>query len=112
MDDERAIIGASIVIAGIGALDYFLSDSPDGKSLGMRLGGAVGVAVLLSALAATGTGPAKLARGLAVLTAVTVFFLDAPTIFGFVDRIGKTAEKGAGKPAPDYRNIPPNEPRR
>ncbi len=63
MDDERTIIGASIVIAGIGALDYFLSDSPDGKSLALRLGGAMGVAVLLSALAATGQGPAHVARG-------------------------------------------------
>lgn len=87
MDDERTIIGASIVIASIGALDYFLADNPVGKSLALRLGGAVGVAILLSALAAAGAGPAKVARGLAVLTAVTVFFLDAPTIFGFLERI-------------------------
>jgi hypothetical protein len=88
MNNDRTIIGAAIVIAAIGGLEYMLSDEPNSRALMVRLGGALGVALILSALAAIGEGPAKVAAGLAVLTAVTVGFIDAPTILGFAGSIG------------------------
>ena len=78
MENERIIIGSAIVAGSVvSAVQLY-----DGSFTPRTIFGAVGIALLLSLLSATGEGPGKLASGLALLTATSAVLLYAVPFFG------------------------------
>ena len=78
MEPERTIIGAAIIAGGIASATTLY----DGTFTPRIIIGAAGVAIILSLVAATGPGPAKIASGLAVLVATTSVLYYAVPFFG------------------------------
>lgn len=86
MDNDNVIIGAGLVVvltATIGAIT-------ESKNPWPLVGAGIGSIALLSLLAAAGTGPAKIASGLAVVVAMTAVMYEAIPLFGFFGGLGGT----------------------
>lgn len=68
MTHERTVLGAGTIIVLVGVLSNLNTDTPPWR----RLAGGIGFIVLLSMLSAAGEGAAKIAAGLAAVTAMGV----------------------------------------
>ncbi len=85
MGEQQIIIGSGIVIIITGTLVAISEE----RSPIRIIGGGFGVMLLLSLLAAAGTQPAKLAAGLAVVTASTVVMVNAIPLLELSSSLGK-----------------------
>jgi serine acetyltransferase len=85
VNKEGAIIGAGVVIVLVGTIGAIQND----KSPWPMVGAGIGLTALLSLLAATGEGPAKVATGLATVAALSVVFSQALPLFGLFGSLGK-----------------------
>lgn len=80
MDSERTIVASGVIIALIVSIDAIAQDKFDFRIIF----GAGGIVLLLGLLAATGQQPARIASGLAIVTATSVVMLKAIPFFGLV----------------------------
>lgn len=85
MGEQSIIIGAGIVIIVTGT---FVAISEE-RSPVRIIGGGFGVMLLLSLLAASGQQMARLAAGLAVVTASTVVMVNALPLLDLASSLGK-----------------------
>lgn len=84
--NERVIVGSGVIVALTGTV---VALNNDGNVPWRVIGGALGIMILLSLIAATGEGPAKIASGLAVVTATGVVMSQAVPLFNTVTSLGK-----------------------
>jgi len=87
VNPNQSIIGSGLIIILTGTIVSISEDTPPWRTIG----GGIGVLLLLSLLAAIGEGPAKIASGLAVITAGTVIMIEAVPLFNLASSIGKAA---------------------
>lgn len=85
MDSNRVIIGSGLIIVLTGTIVSLSEDKPPWRIIG----GGLGVVLLLGLLGALGEGPAKIAAGLAAVTAGTVVMVEAIPLFDIASSIGK-----------------------
>lgn len=87
-DHQKIIIGSAIVIVGIGLITRLKRGESNGGLDSRVIFGGFAFFMLLGLLSAAGDSAAKVASGLALVTAATTVFYEGAELFGIFNELG------------------------